>query len=243
MPPKKTKAVKVEVVTIDLEKIDATALQEQPQIDRILTQYEAYKISTAEEYAASAGELQTVKGIINKREADRRFIVDPLNKHVKDINARFNPITKKLELIEEKIKGAQRIFILDQENRRKEEQRKIDEAQRKQNEAAAAGIDQEICEAMSEGDTAKAQDLLSQKEQQASFTPAAVVQSTVPEVAGQQIRKEWKVVVTDFAKVQDRFKLLDEKKLKELKKADDSFTAEGIKFEEDVRIVSSAKQL
>jgi hypothetical protein len=243
MPPKK-KAAEAAIIKIDIPQIEAEVLQERPQLEALMKRFENYKIASQTEYVASAEELQKIKGMLKKKDDDRRFLVDPLNKHVKDINARFKPAITLLELMEGNIKRAQTDFILSERRKQEEEQRRIEEQQRKQQAEESKDVDQQICDAMAEGDTDKAQDLLSQKEHAQTFVPAptAAMPPPIPKVAGQKVIDIWNVVVVDFAKLPDRYKIANMDALQGIADATDGKEViEGVRFEKGVRIASSAK--
>jgi hypothetical protein len=244
MLPKKTKAIEAKVVTLDDGKVEVTASQRQAKIEALKKQYEKFSIATQTEYSASVAVLQDVKTIMKEQEDDRLFFVEDITKYVSKVNARYKPQMDCLKFIEAKIKSAQVSFIITERRKQEEEQRRIEEQQRKQQAEESKDVDQQICDAMAEGDTDKAQDLLSQKEQAQTFVPAptAAVAPVIPKIAGQKVIDIWKVVVVDFSKLPDRYKIANMDALQGIADATEGKEViEGVRFEKDVRIASSAR--
>ena len=65
--------------------------------------------------------VRGVKGILKDAEADRKFLVDPLNNHVKAINARFKPLTTAATDIERLGKNKIISYQSEVEKKRREE--------------------------------------------------------------------------------------------------------------------------
>ncbi len=94
-------------------------------------------ISSEADMEKAADILGEVKTQYNNVEKMRKFFVDPLNKHVKEINARFKKITEPLAEVEATIKKMAGDFRLAQEKIRRE-------AEAKAQAAAQAKIDKQI---------------------------------------------------------------------------------------------------
>lgn len=150
-----------------------------------------YKISTPEEYQNSATVLKKIKAGQKRLEELRTAITGPLNAALKAVNDLFRQPADKLAAAERSIKAEIGRYADEQERIRREEQRKADEAARKQQEKLQA----QAQKAADSGKVEKAAEL----EQRAATVVAPVIQREPPKVTGISSREVWKAEVADLA--------------------------------------------
>lgn len=87
---------------------------------------EEVKIRNHHEYEEAAGICKQIKTHINTLEKSRKELVDPYNKKVSAINAKYKDVTNALQNGDGHIRRAMSTFYQEQERKRQEEQRKRD---------------------------------------------------------------------------------------------------------------------
>jgi hypothetical protein len=185
---------------------DAAVVARQPEIDKVVASAERQLvIRSNDDYLQAADYLLAIKALLNDTEADRVRMVAPLLRDQRQINADARAISAPLEEAETAIKTAMDAYIKEQEDLRLEEQRRADEAARKQQQK----LQQQATKAIESGKVDKAVDL----EQRAAAVVAPVIQRQAPKVTGIVPKKAWKFEVVDPAKVPREYLAVDEKKI------------------------------
>jgi len=162
-----------------------------------------FKVITHAGYEQAGERLKLIKGAQKELAAKKKKVLDPALAAVKAIRDLFAAPEAEIAEAEGLIKRSMISFDDEQEKLRREEQRKLDEAARKEREKAEA-IEAEnrrkAEEARVAGDTKKAQ-RLEEKADVAADRAATVVAAQVirepPRVSGTSIRENWSAVVTD----------------------------------------------
>ena len=165
-----------------------------------------YEVATAEAYREAAQDLQRVKAAAKKLEAARDGCVRPLNERVREINAFFRSPADQLATVEKTIKRAMAAYADEQERIRREEQRKADEAARKERERLAA----QAVKAVEKGRDEKALEL----QERADAVVAPVVQREAPKVAGVATREVWRFEIERPELVPREMCVPDEKRIR-----------------------------
>lgn len=203
-----------------------------------------YQVTTPMQYEAGAADLARVKGMQKKLEETRTGITGPMNEALKRVNDFFRAPSEKLKTIELKIKGALGAYHEAQERLRREEQRRADEAARKERErleaiareaerkarekadaerkaaeeAAAAGRAEEAAKLREKAQATeqKAAEKAALFDERAATVVAPVIQREAPRVAGLQMREVWEFTIVDPKKINAEFMTPDEKKIGQL---------------------------
>ena len=153
-------------------------------------------------------------------ETERKKVVDPLNKQVKDINSFFKDYTDKLSEVKEMARKKIGDYREEKERKRLAEQKRLDAILAKQRE-------EELKRAAESGTTAPAIGL---------SIPVAPIANTVHSDTGAATgRKVWKWEVADLAKVPDEYFIIDEKKINALVRGGVREIA-GLKIYEDTEV-------
>lgn len=95
-------------------------------------------IKNDDDVQAATEVLVKTKAYLKRVEENRKFFVDPLTKHVRDINARFKIHSAALESIETYLKRVLGDYALEQEKKRREAEAKLQAQHQKQVEKAEA---------------------------------------------------------------------------------------------------------
>ncbi len=154
------------------EEVEYLVVKDQPTVDR------ATQI------------VRGVKGILKDAEADRKFLVDPLNNHVKAINARFKPLTTAATDIERLGKNKIISYQSEVEKKRREEERierEKEEKERRRKEELAR-------KAQERGDHEKAEE----HRRKADEVPVAVVEAEATVAEGSHTVTTWNADVTSL---------------------------------------------
>ncbi len=155
-----------------------------------LKRAEALTITTPEQYEAAVAELQVIKGKFKEVEGSRKELKKPLDEAVKKLQDFFrNPLdflTKAESILKRKILAYQQ----EQDRLRREEQARLDEAARKEQDKLAAQAQR----AEAAGKTEKAEVL----QQRAATVVAPTVVRSAPRVSGLSTRKVYTVEITDI---------------------------------------------
>lgn len=201
-----------------------------------------YAVRTAEEYSAGGEDLKRVKAAQKKLEETRTSITGPLNASLKRVNDFFRAPADRLTGIERIIKSKMVAFADEQERIRREEQRKAEEAARRERErieaqareaerkaqekaaaerraaeeAAAAGRAEEAAKlnAKAAATEAKAAEKVEQLAERSAAVVAPVIQREAPKVAGVASREVWRFEITDPSKINAAFLMPDEQKIR-----------------------------
>lgn len=187
---------------IELDDRGREAVNEAQQV---ATRAREYSIANAADYQGAAGELGKIKAAQKRLDELRKSMTRPIDEAKRRIMDLFRRPTEDLEAAERAIKQAMVTYQREQERIRLEEQRKADEAARKERERLAA----QAAKAAEAGKAEKAAAL----EQRAEMVTAPVISRPAPKVEGIATREVWRFAVEDASKVPDQYKTVDEKKI------------------------------
>lgn len=201
----------------------------------------SYPVTTVAQYEAGAEDLKRVKAAQKKLEDTRTGITGPMNAALKKVNDFFRAPGELLARAERTIKGSLGRYSEEQERIRLEEQRKVDEAARKErerleaiareterkarekaeaerkaaDEAAAAGRAEEAARLREKAQATeqKAAEKAATFDERAATVVAPVISREPPKVAGLQMREVWEYTIVDASKISPAFMMPDEKKI------------------------------
>lgn len=108
------------------------------EVAAVVERARALEIRTPQEAQEAAGFLGEIATARKKSESARRFLVDPLNQHVKAINEEFKSAAAPLEEADQVVRAKVISYQQEQERARAEEQARIDAERRAAEEAAEA---------------------------------------------------------------------------------------------------------
>jgi hypothetical protein len=168
-------------------------------------------IVTAEQYEAGAAELQAIKGKWKEIDEARKELKRPIDEAAKRIQSFFAKPLDFLAQAESIIKGKLVAYQNEQDRLRREEQRKAEEAARKERERLEA----RAAKAAADGRGDKAEQLA----EKAATVVAPVIQREAPKVAGIKTREVWLFEVTDPAAVPNEYKVVDESRVRRVVQA------------------------
>lgn len=177
----------------------------QPEVSKLTTFARALQIKTVEGYNQAADYLKSIKGMLKQIEDARTRITKPINESLREVNTQAREASTPLQTAESQIKRAMIAYADEQERIRREEQRKADEAARKERER----IEAQARKAQDAGKAERAAEL----EQRAQTVVAPVVQREAPKVTGVSTRESWRYEVINLAAVPREYLCLDEKKV------------------------------
>ena len=181
---------------------DAAAMMQNAQ--RTLIIMRDFKIDSPMMYAQAGEELKGIKGKQKALDEDRKSITKPLDEVKKSIMAKYEEPTRILNEAEAVLKGSMLAYSNEQEQQRRLEQAKLDEAARVERErlaAEAAQREEEAKAAAEAGNAVEAERIASEAaalQATASMTTAPVVAQSVEKVSGISTRTNWKAEVTDM---------------------------------------------
>lgn len=182
----------------------------------------------------SAGEwLKTVKGLLKKIEDARTRITKPINESLREVNNQARQQSQPLLDAELAIKRSMGAYTSELERLRREEQRRADEAARREQEKLQA----QAAKAVASGKMEKAEHL----EHRAASVVAPVIQREAPKVSGITTREFWKFEVTDPSVVPREYMSVDETKIRKVVQAlkGDARIA-GVRVYPDTQIAAGA---
>jgi uncharacterized membrane protein YqiK len=202
----------------------------------------AYVIDSPEMYELAATELQQIKGLQKKVEAERTAITGPMNQALRAVNAFFKGPAGYLEQAESILKKSMSAYQVEQERLRIEEQRRLEaaaaaERARLAEEAAAAkakadaeaeALRQQAAQAAASGDAEIAARLAAQAEsrveegaltaqvmtQTSQLVSAPVAAAGARKVSGISTRENWTFEITDPALIPREYLMIDESKIR-----------------------------
>lgn len=212
------------------------------EVGALETYAASYAVATAEQYQHGADDLKRVKAAQKRMEEARTGITGPMNAALKKVNDFFRAPTERLATIERTIKGALTRYADEQERIRREEQRKVEEAARRERErleaqareaerkaaekaaaerkaaeaAAAAGRAEEAARlaAKAAATEAKAAEKVEAIDMRAAAVVAPIIQREAPKVDGLHMREVWRFEIVDPAKINAAFLIPDEQKIR-----------------------------
>ncbi len=188
-----------EADTPEVQKITENAIQ-------VAENLGDYEITTAEEFEGSAAVLKQIKAAQNEVEDQRTAITGPMNKSLREINKFFKKFSDRLGVAERNVKGAIGRYTQEQDRIRREEARKAAaDAERKEQK-----LRDQADKAEEKGNTRRAQTL----HDRADNVAAAPTETEAPKVEGVSTSMVWDFEIVDPAKVPDKYKTIDEKKIR-----------------------------
>lgn len=187
-------------VTVPMPSADDTERGE-----RMLLAAEARQIVTAEDYAAAGEDLLKVKAVSTRIEGNRVALKAPLLEAIRRFDAFFKAPLDFLTRAERSLKSKMGDYTDRQDELRREEQAKADEAARKETERLQAMA----AKAQASGKVEKAQQL----EVRAHAVVAPIIQRAAPMVAGIKERDEYEYEITNATLLPREYTMPDEKKI------------------------------
>lgn len=164
---------------LDIQLPDSDALIQ--EADKAIALHGSFAIATADQYQDAAAKLQIVKGFAKKWEAMRKELKEPILEAGKRIDELFKPAQTRLTQAETIIKKAVVDYNNELERKRQEEQRKAEEAARKERERI-------------EAEARKAQEAARQKAEQLAKEAAKAAAKGDAEAAAKAQQKAAKVM-------------------------------------------------
>ena len=214
------------------------------QSETLFTVCTAYKVANPADYEVAGLELRRVKDAQKRLDELRKSMTRPLDAAKKAIMDFFRAPEDKLAKAEAGIKRAMVTYQDEQERLRREEQRRAEEAARRERErlaeqareaerkarekaeaerkaaeeAAAAGRAEEAAklQARAAATEAKAAEKVEAIETRAAAVVAPIIQREAPKVAGVATREVWKFTVTDPALVPREYCVVDEARIRKV---------------------------
>lgn len=205
---------------------DSEVVAIKPESNKLVEFARTVVIKTAEQYEMAARYLKTTKGLLGKIDAAHARVKKPLLEAGRELDQQKNDASAPLLTAEGQIKRAMIAYTDEQERIRQEEQRRLDEAARKERErlaalareaeakaraeeerlrkeaadAAAAGRAAEAAKLAARADTAadKGASKAQELQQRAASVVAPVVSREPPKVAGISGRENWYAECTDL---------------------------------------------
>jgi hypothetical protein len=108
------------------------------EVSAVVARAREIEVSTDAQAQEATGFLAEIKAAKARGERARKFLVEPLNNHVRAINARFKETAGPLDEADQLVRGKLQRFILEQARTREREQARLDEERRVAEERAAA---------------------------------------------------------------------------------------------------------
>lgn len=243
----------VKALTVQTEQFEALAL--------------TYKVASPVQYTDAGEQLKQIKAAMKRLDDLRKGMTRPLDVAKKAIMDFFRAPEEKLARAESGIKRAMLTYSEEQERIRREEQRKAEEAARKERErlesiarenerksrekadaerkaaeaAAAAGRAAEAAKLMAKAQATEERAAAKAEEaaQQASMVVAPIIQREAPKVSGISTREVWLFEVTDPTAVPREYLMVDESKIRKVVGALKSDTRiAGVRVYSDKRMAS-----
>lgn len=174
--------------------------------DQLVAVAQSFAVRSAEQYSTAGEELTRIKSAQKRLEALRKSMTQPLDATKKAIMDFFRGPETKLAQAESGIKRAMIGYSDEQDRLRREEQRRADEAARKERER----IEAQAARAAASGKTEKAELL----QERASSVVAPVIQREAPKVTGVNMRDVWKFAIENEAIIPRQFLAVDDAKIR-----------------------------
>ena len=167
-------------------------------------------VESDEQYSQAADELKSIKAKWKDIDSQRKALKRPISEAGASIQAFFKEPLEYLEKAESVLKIAMVDYSDEQERIRAEAERKEQEKARKREEK----LRKQAADAAEKGNDARAETL----EDRADNVQVAPVQAA-PKVAGVSKVQTWTFEITDPALVPDKYKVIDEKRVRAVVKA------------------------
>lgn len=170
-------------------KDDPTVVALTPVLESVRRFATGLVIKSADSYEQAAGILKNIKGSLAQIEDSRTRITKPINESLREINAQAKEAARPFIQDETVIKNAMIRYSNEQEDKRREEQRKANEAAAKEQQR----LRDLAAKNAAKGNEAKAEAL----EDRASQVVAPVIQREAPKVGGISMMTVWDFVIED----------------------------------------------
>jgi hypothetical protein len=157
-------------------------------------------VTSAEEFEASGGDLNTIRRLAKLSETKRMAITRPIDGLKKRVMAIFNPHERVLELADGEVSSALGKYSQEQRRRIAAAQAKADQEAREKREKLEAKAREEEAK----GHTEKAE-MLATRAAEVAAKPVAVVKAPT-KAAGLKPRTEWKFEIVDASKLPEQYK-------------------------------------
>ncbi len=204
---------------------------------QMLTYAKAFKIDSPAMYEESGLELGKVKARIKELDAERMEMTRPLDESKKKIMEKYRPFLDALDKAKSLYENEIRRYSAEQERIRREEQRRVDEAARKEQQRLQALAQAKADKAAAQGKAEKAQEIM----ENVRHVPVAIVQTIVPKVAGMSMREVWKFRITDPKLIPREYLLVNETMLGKLATATrGAVPVPGVEFYTESQIANRA---
>jgi len=214
-----------EALTIDSPEVAKATTEAKT----MMTRYSVLQIKAQPDFDAAGEILKTIKAKTAEIEELQRSITCPMNEALKRIRDVFRRPLDYLERAENAVRRARLIFQQDQETKRLEEEAKLRELARKEEEKKKKALEARALKAEEKGDVEKAEELREKKAD--IFVPAPIVESRVERTKGIGMRKDWKARIIDPMLIPREFLCVDEKKLNQYARTmKDTAKVAGIEF-------------
>lgn len=197
----------VEVLLLSLTA-DPTVRALTPALERLRAFAKNLVIKTAAGYEQAAELLKSVKGSLATIEDARTRITKPLNDALRETNAQAKAAAAPFLADEQAIKRAMIAYSDEQDRLRQEEQRRANEAARKEQERLQGIADR----AAAKGQENKAEVFADR----AAAVVAPVAQQAAPKVSGISIPKVWTFEITDEALIPREYLEVNETKIRKV---------------------------
>lgn len=245
----------VKALTVQTEQFEALAL--------------TYKVASPVQYTDAGEQLKQIKAAMKRLDDLRKGMTRPIDAAKKAIMDFFRAPEDKLARAESGIKRAMLMYSEEQERIRREEQRKAEEAARKERErleaiareterkarekadaerkaadaAAAGGRAAEAAKLMAKAQATEERAAAKAEEaaQQAAMVVAPIIQREAPKVSGISTREVWLFEVTDPVAVPREYLMVDESKIRKVVGALKADTViAGVRVYSDKRMASGS---
>lgn len=225
-------------------KADPVIVALTPVLDNVRKFAAGLIIRSADAYERAAAQLKSIKGALAQIEDSRTRITKPLNAALKETNDQAKAAALPFQQDETVIKNAMVRYSNEQEELRKAEQRRANEAaerernrlqdiadraavkarleaeekrrQAEQEDAAGREAEAALLREQAERVEAKGLDKVEQFETRAASVVAPIATQAAPKVSGVSTREVWKFEITDPSKINPEFMVPDEVKMRKL---------------------------
>jgi hypothetical protein len=193
------------LVELNIPQPDNTA---EKRAQQALALAESFSVANAEDYQAAADELMAIKSRWREIEDMRKSLKAPVDEAARRIQSFFRSPLDFLAQAELVIKRKMVTWKTEQDRIAREEARRAEEKARKERERLEA----QARKAEEEGRTERAEILRDRAEVVVPQAPPP----TAPKVSGISERTVWKFEIVDASKVPDKYKVVDEKKVRQV---------------------------
>ena len=209
----------------------------QAEIAPVVKQAVAMQVNTPNEYQAASDYLKAVKGAQAKVTAFFAPMKKKAHEAWKSITQTEAETLKPLTQAESLLKGTITTYLIAEEKKRAEEQRKLQAAADEAARVERARLEREAARL-------KTPELREQRLEAAAavIAPVVAVATATPSIAGQSVRKTWVAVVTDSAKVPREWLIINDSALQAFARSTKgAATVAGVRFEEKTTLASSSR--